>query len=411
MNIFSDHKESSVNTLSDVLMTLLYVTFVTLSTDSTGVYMMVGIILTIYILNIIHDHKKLKLHIGIFHGYMLVWALFCYISSFWAINPGDAYEKGTTIISLLISFSLLYAIYYKSEIDRLLRIVMWAGFVLSIYSIIFYGISGLQSTLEAGGRLENDFANVNEIGMTCSIAIIIAAYLNKKRKSLVELFLCIPSILIVAGSGSRKALVMLILGLIFIFVYQGDKKTKGINKYVNVICSIIVVSLILMVIMQTNIFSGTMDRMDGFIASLTGEGEVDSSTKLRELYRMLGFKQLTETPILGMGMGNAHFLAIWASGHDCYLHCNYAELAANGGIVGLILYYWIYVVLLRKEYNFIRINRFAPVILLLIIMRLVMDWGAVSYYSKSTYFMLMIFTLHYERLKCEAKNMRLKIQK
>jgi len=139
--------------------------------------------------------------------------------------------------------------------------------------------------------------------------------------------------------------------------------------------------------------------MDGLIASFTGEGHIDSSSALRAYYRFLGFAQLEESPFLGIGMGNARILALSATGHDCYLHCNYAELAANGGIIGLILYYWIYIPILRKEWKVRKLDYCAPLILFIVFIRLVMDYGAVTYYGKTTYFLLMVALLHINKLR------------
>jgi len=331
---------------------------------------------------------------------MLVFASFSLLSSLWAVNPTYAIEKGVTLFELLMAFWLLYSIHYHTSTERLLKIIMWAGFSLGIYTLCFYGIDGLAKTIENDGRLGNTFANINTIGMACSTAILICVYFFRRHRNIISLFFCIPALLIVAGSGSRKALVMLALGLfaIFFLQYRTDRRRNS-NKLLKILGSVILFILLFAIVAQTGMFDGTMQRMEGMIASFTGEGEIDSSSLTRALYRDLGFAQLFNTPLVGIGMGNARILAMYTTGHDCYLHCNYAELAANGGIIGLALYYWIYVYIIKKEYSVLKKDEFALIIMIMVALQLVMDYGAVSYYEKSTYFFLMVVLLHVNKLK------------
>lgn len=382
---------------SDFLMALLYMSFITLETNVAGVYIIAGLTIAIFLINFIR-RPNFTLHTGQFHLYMLLFALFSLASSLWAVNAGYAIEKGVTILELLVVYTLLYKAYYYADTERLLKIIMWAGFILGIYTVIFVGIDTLQDTLQEEGRLENSFANVNSIGMACCSSIIIAFYLFKKKRNYIHLIFCLPSIMIIAGSGSRKALVMLILGLLFVFLYQNSKKRYG-KRFLKIVGSLLILAIIAYAGIESGIFDGAMSRMDGLIASITGKGEIDSSTALRSYYKLIGIEQFCDTPILGIGMGNARILALSATGHDCYLHCNYVELAANGGIIGLILYYWIYIPIIKKEFRARKIDFYAPIILFLVFLHLVMDYGAVSYYSKQTYFLLMVIMLHLNKLK------------
>lgn len=392
-----NNKLTSREKITDFLMVLLYSSFTILSTDVLGIYTMIillGIIFGIYVTSV----NKIKLHWGAFHWYILMFCIFTFLSSFWAIRSDYAIEKGMTLLSILLCYTLLYAVYYNANISRLLKIVMWSGVILSIYSISFYGLDFLSNTLKNGNRLDNSFANVNIIGLVCAMSILLAYYYFRSSKKFFYLVLCIPALLLVAGSGSRKALMMVVIGIVVISFFVSNSNHRS-NRFISLISSIIILVILSIIVIQSGILDGTFQRMDGFIASLTGEGEIDSSTLLRKKYRELGFMQFTTTPMLGIGMGNARILAYAASGHDCYLHCNYAELAADGGIIGLILFYWIYIKILVNEFKSFKINRYSLLIFLIIALQLIMDWGAVSYYSKSTYFILMIGMLHIQGLK------------
>ncbi|OYP67508.1 hypothetical protein CIK87_09530 [Prevotella sp. P5-64] len=391
--------QSISDKIMDLLTMLLYVSFVILSNDSMGVIYMVVIILLIYFIHASKHGSFIPKHYCIFHKYMLLIALFCMLSAIWSERREYAIEKGITLFELLLAFTLLYEAYYKCDIKRLLTIVMWSGFLLSIYTISFVGIDNLQDTIDSGERLENSFANVNVVGMTCSTSILLCYFFWKINKNIVDVVMCLPCLLVVAGSGSRKALVMLIIGLLVLSFFNPSVRSHGVTRIIKLLFSVLSLFLVVFFVAKSGVFGGTMDRMDGLLASFTGVGDVDSSSLLRAYYRQIGFNQLKETPLLGMGMGNPRILALHYSGHDCYLHCNYAEVAAGGGIIGLVLVYWIYVQLIKLELRSAKTNSYSIIILLFILLNLVLDYGSVSYYSKNTYFMIMIFCIHYESLK------------
>lgn len=406
MFLYQQKQFSLSELIQDILTTLLYTSFTVFTSDKNGTIYMAILTCLIYICHIIRT-GYITFHFEILHKYMLLWASFIFLSSIWAINSSYSIEKGMTIIELLICISLIYESYYYSDIHRLLKIIMWSGFIVSIYTIMFVGVSSLSETIDTGGRMDNNFANVNTIGMVASTSVIICIYLYCFYKKSFNVFFCIPSLYVIAASGSRKALIMLLLSFIIIFylkIKQRNKINTSLSTILNILTSLIVFLLFFFMILQSGLFDGTIMRIDGMINSFTGKGDIDSSSELRKYYRILGWKCFFENPVLGIGIGNGRILALAKTGHDCYLHCNYAELAATGGIIGLFLYYWIYVKIVLSERKFYIKDPLAAIILLLVILNLIMDYGTVSYYSKTTYFMLMIFLLHINTLKNKSYN-------
>jgi O-antigen ligase len=139
--------------------------------------------------------------------------------------------------------------------------------------------------------------------------------------------------------------------------------------------------------------------MDGMIASLQGDdSHTDNSSRLRALFRDIGWAQLAKTPFFGIGISNACILAARYA-YRTYLHCNYAELAADGGLVGLFIYYIPYLYILIVEAKNIKKDPNSIIIIILVLLNLILDYGRVSYYSKDTYFLFMIYTIHIEHLR------------
>jgi len=189
--------------------------------------------------------------------------------------------------------------------------------------------------------------------------------------------------------GSRKSIITLGVGVIFLFAVHGSEKLS-LKNIVRI--SVIVLLLIIVIPKLGSItwLSGISERMSGLLASVTGVGDVDHSTLLRQEYVAVGLEVFKENPVFGIGIGNAHLVNI----QDVYLHNNYVELLADGGIIGFLIYYSIYAYLLWQIHNIGWLKSESNhVILALMIILLISDFSLVSYYSKSTYFYFLIFFL------------------
>ena len=350
-------------------------------------------------------HFELKAY----HLFVLQFCLFCYATAFWAMGYAYAIDKGNTILFIFIIMSIFYSYYQtmpKNGVEMLLKIMLYGSYTVVLYTMFFIGVGRLIAIGEGTGRMGSG-TNANTTGMIAATAILINSYFFMQKKYRRMMLLVIPCIYIIAATQSRKALFMAVAGVILLYFLKNLRERK--DNLIPVMKFLIVLGLVVGVFIylsQTNLFSGTMSRVNGMINSITGEGEVDSSTSKREFMRQIGWIQFSRTPLLGIGMGCARILSMKAMDSDGYLHCNYAELAADGGIVGLISYYSIFLYLLVKEVRYLKKDPIAPLIVTLVILRLVTDWGMVSYYSKGTYFSMMIYFLHLSYCKKTYKRLR-----
>lgn len=348
-----------------------------------------------------------KFEVQIFHLMILQFTLFCYATAFWAMGYAYAIEKGNQLFFIFIQTTILYS-YYKTlpTVDKLLEIAMYGGYFVVFVAFVFFG-SGRFINLGANSARLMGFGNANTLGMMAATTIVINLYyfMVKKHKRL--LLLAIPAIMVIAASQSRKAIFILVVGSLTLYFLKNIRGRKDNLIPVMKFFFFLAAGIALFVFLsKTGMFSGAMHRIDGLIASFTNEGDVDSSTSKREFMREIGWIQFSRTPLLGIGMGCARILTEKAMDLDCYLHCNYAELAADGGIVGIISYYIIFIYALIKEMKYFKVDTMSSLIITLIIIRLTTDWGAVSYYKKTTYFYVMIYYLHI--LYCQQKYKYLK---
>lgn len=379
-----------------VLTVILLLSFTVLDTSQYISMILLGLTGCIFVLDFTFNDFKSKVIFSLYHIWGISFAVFCLLSSLWANNSEFAVSKGITILQILICMSVLYNHYSRNfDENLLLSCIEYAGYALAIYTVFFYGIGFIKQGLAAGVRLDNEFANINSIGMACANAIIIGVYyvLHDNKKIIFKLPFIIISLTIVAASGSRKSLVVLILGItcLYLFKYAGGNILKTMLKFAVVIGVLV---LAFSVILSMQMFDILNERMTGLIALITGTGAIDHSAWLRQQYIKIGLEQFFETPFFGIGIDNARLLLLQHFGYTTYLHNNYLELLASGGIVGTSIFYSIYIHIIYKlKINWSLYSGGKIAILLLILLQLAMDFGAVSYYSKNTYFYIMMFFL------------------
>jgi putative O-antigen polymerase len=393
-------QSSTSEKLICLLTTALYACF---SIFNTSAWSSLSLLIVTAIVLVLQIHRKGLNGICFtsFHSSVFLFGVFCLLSSLWALNSQEAIEKGTTIMEILVCMSIFFWVYTTLEdgFNKLLKSIMWGGFIISVYAILFYGVGHIMFVIMGGYRLESVFDNVNAIGLLCAFSVILSVYYFIYEKRHWLLLMDIPIIMILAACGSRKAMVILVLGSLAVYMLKAD--ASSIRSLIfRFITTIVLLVVLVLVISQMSIFAGLNERMEGLIALIIGTGEVDHSAMIRQEMANLGYAIFLENPIVGIGMGNAHIIDAQVLGEDCYLHNNFAEVLANGGAIGFWLYYRMFFNSFRLTKNYGGLQEDGGKILVIMLVSIVLaDYGLVSYYSKIYYFFLMAFYVYIFQLK------------
>lgn len=379
----------------------LYASFVLFDSYLWGRYVNFALTVLIFVNYLILNRGRIVLRFDAYVVFCLLFMAYVLASSLWAIKPDDSVEAAATLFRTFGCAYLLYVSYAaQSEFDFIgyIKLIMWAGYVVAIYSLLYYGLD----TIIAAGkyenlRLDNSFSNVNTIGMFCALACMIQVcvlVLEKKRFSWTML-LMIPSVVVIAATQSRKALIWLVLGFLCAVAVKASMGNKNvIVRCIKILLICVPVAFAVYGILQLNTFSGIRDRMDILLGSVVGK-EADLSITLRGNMRELGWRWFWKNPILGIGVANPHIIAARELSVDTYLHDNFVELLCGGGIVGFILYYGMYVYLFAKLWKYRNTDRgLVAFFAAWLILMLIMNYGMVTYLSKLQNFYLMIHFLN-----------------
>lgn len=161
----------------------------------------------------------------------------------------------------------------------------------------------------------------------------------------------IPSVVVIAATQSRKALVFLIVGVLGYAFIKAQKSPKSIFiKGFKIMFWILILSFVFYWILQLGIlkeYENAWKRVERWF----GNGQVDHSTIVRNNLKTLGIEWFLRYPFGGIGIANPHILANYYYAFDAYLHDNFVELLCGGGIIGFSVYYSMYVYLLYSYGN------------------------------------------------------------
>lgn len=366
-----------------------------------GAYVLFVCLFGLIVFYLIREQGVIKFKLTSLHGYMLLFISACYLSTINAIEPSVAFSRSFDIVKIFFMLIILYMCYQdKKSVDTLLKIGMWTGYIVCFYTVYFYGLDYFITVLSSSARIANDALNANTVGLLGANAIVMTLYYMLYDRPRWWNIIALPTLGILAATGSRKALVFVVVGTVLLFIFRSLRSANVVNSIAKIIGSLLALTIVGVAVLQLPMFSEVLDRMSSMVDAFSGTGG-DSSTIIRLALVDIGWDLFYQSPITGVGVNNPSVYTFFLYGKEnYYLHNNYIELLAGTGVIGLLAYYSMYIYI---AYNLIRYRDFHSneyvMVLILFLSQIVMDMGMVSYESKSTYFYMMIFYLEVQLLR------------
>lgn len=385
-----------------LLTVFMFVSFFVFRTYSWGKYLLAFLAVMIAFLHTSHTHWRIRWKTQSFIICTLLFALYCLATAAWAYEADQAIADFRTILDITICFAFILPFYENEDTDVLLSVIKWGGIVVALYTIVYYrGLSNiLVAAQRESARIGNTFEGSNALGFLMAITIIIQTYeVMFEGFSWKHASVFLP-ILIFAAVQSRTAIGLLGAGLLAVFALRNLEGKDNLLVSIQTILSIVVIYGLVRAFLMLPSFAAINRRMDGIIALISRSNDVDGSAQMRFRLIQAGWEQFLRTPIGGIGMGSSGNISLAAVGRYYYLHCNYIELLASGGILGFVIYYARYAYCL---YWLIKLRRFdtkhSAICIALIFALLASDIGTVTYYCKEDYFYIMLFFIQAKKLR------------
>lgn len=324
----------------------------------------------------------------------------CFLGVFSWVNIWDGVKFGLISIFYALISVCIVGVDKTKNIEYFSKIMFLVALLWVVVNSIFL-ISFLTGLIEYEN---NDFSGV---------------YVNRNQFAITTFFLSVFVFYLILINGFRiKYWVVFFLLVFFILI---TKSMKGVISLLFLFCvfslnNLSVKKIFLFVFFLLGVvllLSTTNPISERFFMFIDGVNDVDSlsissSGYLRMWLLTEGINLSLQHPLFGVGINQSIYYLIpewyelWFKQGKLdelmgmYSHNNFIEMALNGGFISLILYYmpFLYVYLNLKKYRFTPIeSRFFFTLLLV---RLIYDWGAVSYYDFVNIFW-MCFLIFYSK--------------
>lgn len=322
--------------------------------------------------------------INLCHVFFFIFVILCTISVLF--NPSSYQRLKTLIQVFILTFIVSDIVVEKKNLSSIKYAI--------IFGALYANLAALRELANYSSpgravRIGSFLGNPNLFSMILVVGILYALHnIISEQEKPRKIFITVNYILIgtfgfsiVYFTGSRKGIVFLIFFIISLLVYY-FKKVRILPKIL-LICSTPFLFLSLFKILS---LSPHFRRIENFYLFLQGGQVTEGSIETRKAMLSRAAELWKEKPFLGWGIDQ--YRAV--SGFGTYSHNNFSEILVNNGILGLIIYYSIFLVI------FIFSIKMSPEksgnlkywLLITIIIIFINDFGMVTYYSKVNWILL-----------------------
>jgi O-antigen ligase len=322
-----------------------------------------------------------------------LFALFSLSSVLWSMDLSSSFVRSATILMTLFNIFIVYNILLR--FNNVEYIFYGIGFALFLNLLISFGIVDLGwDSMEGYWRFQGTTVKSNILANIVIFQIVGVLFLiYRKKNSLIYnvfiVLLLIMCVYIGFITGSKKFMFVLLMIALFVLY-----RMTSLKKLVFACLILYLLYQALQNMTPFSIFSvengvdisytieKVINRLDVFLQYLIGQSDLDASSVERTNLFNNALVLFYENPIFGSGVGEMTRI------YGAYAHNNYLDILANLGVIGLLLYYSIYVSIGFDYFKDKAKSKIQDLFMFYIVMLLVLDFAVVSYASK--YFLLFL---------------------
>ncbi len=282
-----------------------------------------------------------------------------------------------TVFLLALSYVIIYFMLEQvGDNDLVIRITIYSLMLFAILFILHYREDIFNFSSFGSKRLgvDNYFDNVNSVAYYFAVCSILSLYYALYSKKLLCLLFLIPfcaCFFVGVLTASRAFLVGVIASSLMIFVVRFRKRPVVLTL------GLVAMTVGVILLFTLPAFAMLKKRLIDMFNMLTGRGySTDFSTATRILWQdyaaYLGVHRL----FFGNGLNG---FAVY-SGTGTYSHANIAELFCDVGILGLLIYYSVFIVAFYDLIN--KKMKYGAIVAMLLVFLISREFLSVAYTSK-----------------------------
>lgn len=326
------------------------------------------------------------------------------IGYFYTPSPKEGYEALYDFITVCII--CLFTVNFVDSEERVYLILdafIIGGLILCIYGFSIYGTSVFEKIINSNNivRVGNELGNANAVGMSYAYAVLFSLFMlinrkNRHWKSVIYVLTIGVCSVFALLTGSKKAFLLLLCGVVIVFFLKKENRNAFFKKTLLAILGIGILLVIVYAIKNFEMFRAISLRFDELIALLTS-GAGNESDNARVSLIEGGLAVFSSYPLLGAGTAASYYY------FGVYAHNNYVEILMNTGIIGFLIFYSSYaVVLFRLLKSDSRKSALNVCGILIIVMHLILGFALVYYFDRYDQIMIaMVSVFASFKLKAE----------
>ncbi len=331
----------------------------------------------ILIFKFILNRKNNNINFKPIFGYVL-WGvsflLYSGISIFWANDKIYALQL---LKDMIYIFSFIFLIiFFITDSDKLKKIVHLFIATCIYSSIIILAFNNNLVGTDNFGMITGLY--FNRIALLLCYGIFFCFYLYKKNHKKKYILFMLLFYFVIYLTGSRKSIIMPIIFIsIFLLLNIGKDKKKFFKTMIGL--GILIGLFLIFINISPTLKTGMKNLVQSIIYS---EKTNDGSINERTFFRKTGLELFESSPIVGIGInGFRGYLASINYKHITYSHCNQLELLATLGIIGFLIYYILYTIIIRNSLKNFKSNNLEKILCIsFIITVFIFEYGYVSFY-------------------------------
>jgi O-antigen ligase len=307
------------------------------------------------------------------------------ISTTYAPNESEARRLAISVIQVVLFGNLILPYLRDSgkNIHTLLHGIMFAAFALLVRILVSAPIEQLLSE-RWGPTVE---INANQVGLCLAFGALVALYYGIAEKRYSYLVLMPIFALSSLFSGSRKAIVLILIGGLLLTVLT---RKATLSSFLELcVLFLILLGIWMLAFKWDPLYKVLGSRIETFLSFFNNEETTDGSTSIRFEMIRNGFNLVLQRPLFGHGM--ASFKEI--SGYQFYSHNNYIEILVSWGFIGFVWYYGFLAVLFILGVKSFFSSQRTPLLILEIIILIVLvvdDIGRVRFYDEISHILFVL---------------------
>ena len=297
---------------------------------------------------------------------ILSFIIFCVLSLIWSNSPFISLKE----LPLFLAGPLLYFIVVNNinnerQINRIISAILIMGGLFGIYGILQY--NGIDFSFWIGnygrGKVFGLFGNAGYFAeyLILPLSIAISLFLVSKNKTIKILLLIgiLTMVSTIALTFTRTPYLSLVISFIFmllLFVISRGKRLFKENKKI-----FIVIFLVIIIIISLIVVPNPLNKPGTVISKIKGGASINQLTQGFSIKRRIATWKFTillikDHPLLGSGIGTFKYNSlryqakffdqgdnrtIYPYGVADKTHNEFLQLAAELGIIGLIIFIWL----------------------------------------------------------------------